>query len=86
MQVTGDRSRCIGAGHCVRHAPDVFDSDNDGRVVVTRPEASNNQLELLRDIEGMCPSSAIRISLAEHNSNLRLSPVKGDEGKGTLSA
>ena len=43
MKVAGadvevDRDVCIGAGMCVMNAPEVFDQDDEGIVVVLEPE------------------------------------------------
>ncbi|MFE4059271.1 ferredoxin, partial [Streptomyces sp. NPDC059096] len=34
MRVTVDQESCVGAGQCVLNAPDVFDQDDDGFVVL----------------------------------------------------
>lgn len=57
MGVTADRDRCIGSGHCVLSAPDVFDSDDDGLVVVTRPDHDDD--EAVRQAVDLCPVAAI---------------------------
>lgn len=57
MGVTADRDRCIGSGHCVLSAPDVFDSDDEGLVVVTRPDHAGD--EGVRQAVQLCPVGAI---------------------------
>jgi len=51
--------RCIGAAQCVLTAPDVFDQDDDGFVVVldSRPEESKSPAA--RMAGKICPSQTI---------------------------
>lgn len=60
MRVTVDTKRCIGAGQCVLTAPDIFDQDDEGTVVllVDTPEAD----ELVREAVYLCPATAISVS------------------------
>lgn len=56
-----DDSRCIGAGHCARLAPEVFDQDQDtGTVLLTGdvPDAD----DAVDAAVALCPSGAIRWS------------------------
>jgi ferredoxin len=57
-RVTADREVCVGAGNCVMTAPQVFDQDDDGRVVVLDPDPAVAP-EVLERAEQMCPSGAI---------------------------
>lgn len=59
MRIISDRDRCIGAGHCMRAAPDVFDSGLDGRVVVVDPEPGSSHAETIRKVVRLCPNSAL---------------------------
>lgn len=56
MAVAADRDRCIGSGQCVLSAPEVFDSDDDGLVVVLRPDRDDASV---REAIEMCPVNAI---------------------------
>ena len=62
MKVLIDRARCIGAGQCVRVAPQVFDQDEkDGLVVLVDgapPAAIANDV---RKAALLCPAQAIRL-------------------------
>jgi ferredoxin len=63
MQVTVDRSRCCGAGHCVLLVPQVFDQDDKDGVVILRQETPAEELHLLvRQASRLCPTKAIRIT------------------------
>jgi ferredoxin len=62
MRVTADRSVCVGAGLCALTAPEVFDQDDDGLVVVTTAEPEEKDQPSVRDAGNICPSGAVRIA------------------------
>ena len=41
MTIIADRSACIGSGMCVLTAPDVFDQDDEGLVVLLTAEPAD---------------------------------------------
>ena len=57
-RVVADRDVCIGAGMCVLTAPDRFDQDDDGLVVLLSAEPVD---AAAREAASLCPSGAIRI-------------------------
>ena len=60
MKITADRDVCIGAGMCVMSAPEVFDQDDEGVVVVLSAEVpAEHGTAAARAVEG-CPSGALR--------------------------
>jgi ferredoxin len=62
IKVHVDTERCVGAGHCVRAAADVFDQrDDDGIVVLLVDEAPDSLAPNLVKAERLCPSQAIRL-------------------------
>jgi ferredoxin len=61
MKVRADTAVCVGAGQCVVIAPDVFDLDNDGKVVVLDAAPGPAQRAPARDAAESCPSFAITI-------------------------
>lgn len=66
IKVHIDPERCVGAGHCVRAAPEVFDQrEDDGIVVLLKTEAPEHLLQNLQKAERLCPAQAIRIELNE---------------------
>ena len=66
IRITIDEQKCIGAGHCVRSAPDVFDQrEDDGIVVLLTDEAPDDQAPRLRKAVELCPAQAIRIETIE---------------------
>jgi len=58
-----DRERCVGSGACEALAPDVFEVDDDGVLVVHRSEPADGELGDVRDAVQACPTRAL--SLAE---------------------
>lgn len=60
MKVAADRDVCIQAGNCVMVAPEVFDQDDDGIVVVLTEEVTGESIEHARDAINLCPANALR--------------------------
>ncbi|MGW2201410.1 ferredoxin [Streptomyces sp. NPDC001774] len=56
-----DRGRCIGAGMCAMTAPEVFDQDDDGLVLLLYPEPPAADRAAARMAAGVCPSGAITL-------------------------
>lgn len=63
IEVRVERARCIGAGSCVRRAPQVFQlDDSDIAMVVGRPEDEGPDGEAaVLDAAEQCPTLAISI-------------------------
>lgn len=62
MKIAIDRSRCVGAGQCVRVAPEAFDQDEaDGLVVLVDAAPADEIAEYVRKAALLCPAQAIRI-------------------------
>jgi ferredoxin len=62
-RVAVDRERCVGSGACEALAPDVFEVDDDGVLVVHRSEPAADELGDVEDAVRACPTRAL--SLAE---------------------
>lgn len=62
MRVTADREVCVGAGMCALTAPEVFDQDDDGIVVVLRPAPDGAEADVAREAVHLCPSGAARLT------------------------
>jgi ferredoxin len=59
-----DQDKCIGAGHCVRAATEVFDQrEEDGIVVLLVDEVPPLLGAKVRKAEALCPAQAIRIEV-----------------------
>ena len=57
IEVTVDRSLCIGSGDCVDTAPGVFQLDEEDKAVVVDPDGAS--LDDVLTAAGNCPVSAI---------------------------
>ena len=62
IQLTVDRDLCCGSGLCWDTAPDFFDVDDEGIVVLRRSEAAPADLPLLSAAIRTCPTGTIRMS------------------------
>lgn len=62
MKVSIDRTRCVGAGQCVRVAPAVFDQDEkDGLVVLINARPGDLGASDVGKAALLCPAQAIRV-------------------------
>ncbi len=62
MRVTADRNVCVGAGMCALTAPDLFDQDDDGLVVVLVAEPDDEDGKAAaREAVHLCPSGALQL-------------------------
>ncbi|MGW0552310.1 ferredoxin [Streptomyces sp. NPDC003016] len=62
MRISVDTDRCVGAGQCVLSAPDVFDQDDMGIVLVLAEPADEPAREAAWQAGVICPSQAITVS------------------------
>jgi ferredoxin len=51
--------KCIGAGHCVVSAPDLFGQDDDGVVILLDGHPPAQRYAAAMSAANMCPTSAI---------------------------
>jgi ferredoxin len=61
MKVTIDRELCIGAGNCVRLAPESFDQDEEAVGVPLADDYPEELRPLLMRVQAECPSRAITV-------------------------
>ena len=59
LSVTADASTCVTSCMCVYRAPQVFDQDTDGLVVVLDPEPPAVLTEAVQQAERGCPTRSI---------------------------
>ena len=64
MKIEADRDVCIGAGMCVMTAPEVFDQDDDGVVVLLADPVPDDEADHAREAVRLCPASALRLAQA----------------------
>jgi ferredoxin len=60
-----DLTRCQGYGNCVGAAPEVFDLDDRGLVLLLNENPSEDQAENVRQAERLCPVQAITVTIEE---------------------
>jgi ferredoxin len=62
VKIVIDRTRCVGAGQCVRVAPELFDQDEDDGLVVLRVETlAPDVVEYANKAALLCPARAITL-------------------------
>ncbi|MGW2664089.1 ferredoxin [Nocardia tengchongensis] len=60
MRISVDRTKCTGLGICESIAPDIFEIDDSGDLVLLREEVTAEQRALVEQaIEG-CPTFALK--------------------------
>ena len=66
IKIHVDRDKCIGAGHCVRAAAEVFDQrEEDGIVVLLLEVVPAPLAAKVQKAETLCPAQAIRIEITD---------------------
>ncbi|MDP9861149.1 MULTISPECIES: ferredoxin [Streptosporangium] len=61
MKITIDRARCAGLGICESLAPEYFEVDGDGELVLLREDMPEEDLDGLRAAVEGCPTEALRL-------------------------
>jgi ferredoxin len=62
MKVQVGQDRCVSAGNCVAHAPQVFDQDeDDGSVILLDPTPPDDMAGAVREAAAACPAMAIHV-------------------------
>jgi ferredoxin len=62
-EILANRATCIGSGQCVFTDPDAFDQDDDGIVLVLRPQPSTaSELAHAREAVHVCPSRSLSLT------------------------
>ncbi|MBN9176527.1 MAG: ferredoxin [Microbacterium sp.] len=62
MSVVVQTSACVGAGQCALVAPDVFDQDDDGIVLLLEAEPQGADLDAATKAARLCPARAIALT------------------------
>jgi ferredoxin len=62
MRVTVDADVCQGHARCWEICPEVFDLDDEGHAVVSRPDVPVDLEPLVREAVANCPERAIAAS------------------------
>lgn len=61
MKIIVDRNRCTGLGICESLAPDVFEVNDEGELVLRTGEVPDGQLTEVEEAVAGCPTEALRI-------------------------
>ncbi len=61
MQVKVHTHKCIGAGACVHAAPQVFDQDDQGIVIVLHKHPAPELIDSVREAIEACPAAVIAL-------------------------
>jgi len=61
MKVTVDRTKCTGLGICEAMAPEVFEVDENGDLVLLTETVSTDRLDEVRAAVEGCPTEALRL-------------------------
>lgn len=61
MNITIDPAKCCGSGQCVLAAPDVFDQDDEGIVVLLDAAPDESLREDIEEAAFSCPTAAIEL-------------------------
>ncbi|CAN5201060.1 ferredoxin [soil metagenome] len=61
MKIQVDRSKCVGLGLCEAAAPNYFEVEDDGRLLVLRENVEIDDLAEVEEAVQSCPTSALRL-------------------------
>ena len=61
MRIFVDDERCVGAGSCVMSAPQVFDQNDSGLVVLLAENPSADLRQSVQEAVAICPAAALRL-------------------------
>jgi ferredoxin len=61
MKVIVDFTKCTGLGICESIAPELFEVNDNGELVLLRADITNDELESVEEAVAGCPTEALRI-------------------------
>lgn len=61
VKIVVDRERCTGLGICESYAPDVFEVNDEGELVLATDEISSDLVEAAQKAVASCPTEALRL-------------------------
>jgi ferredoxin len=62
MHISLEKDKCITSGQCVLLAPQVFDQDDDGIVVLLADSPGPELQDSVREAASLCPAQLIHLS------------------------
>jgi ferredoxin len=60
-KVIADRDTCQGYGNCITTAPDVYDIDDDGKVVLLAETIEESERARVEEAARSCPVDALTV-------------------------
>jgi ferredoxin len=61
IEIHADLGKCEGYANCIVAAPDVFDIDDDGKVVVLRASVDDGERDRVSESVRACPAAALSL-------------------------
>lgn len=61
MKVSVDFAKCTGLGICESIAPELFEVNDNGELVLLRADITDDELESVEEAVAGCPTEALRI-------------------------
>jgi ferredoxin len=61
MKVIVDFAKCTGLGICESMAPEFFEVNDDGELVLLKENVSDDELQSVEEAIAGCPTEALRI-------------------------
>lgn len=61
MRITVDRATCTSLGICESMAPEVFEVDEDGELLILRENVPESERALMEQAVAGCPTAALAI-------------------------
>lgn len=61
MRIVVDREACMGYANCVIESPDLFDVDDDDKVVLLVDDPDESFREAAERAARVCPAVALRV-------------------------
>ena len=59
VRIRIEPSRCEGFGNCINAAPDIFDMDDEGRVILKLDTVDDSRVDVVRRAVYDCPVNVI---------------------------
>ena len=61
MKVVVDFVKCTGLGICESMAPEIFEVNDDGELVLLKEDITDEELQSVEEAVTGCPTEALRI-------------------------
>jgi len=61
MKIVVDRTKCTGLGICESIAPEHFEVDDDGDLVLIEEEVTGATMKAVEEAVANCPTSGLRL-------------------------